>query len=227
MIHWSFSDKSLLMLENLRTRADLHLARKLFHMTGVLSILMCIVFLPRWLCWNIYFVLGIPLVVMDFLRPHSPALNRFSLKVIGPVIRKHEVRKASGSSYAILGIGLAYLLLPPLMAQLGVLFLAIGDPVASLCGLLWSRGQIWKNKSLTGLAAAMVSCSIASFIFLKLASPDLIKDQNLFVISLVCGLVAGFAELVQLFKLDDNLTIPLVSGGWLSLISFVFLGGVA
>lgn len=215
------------MLQKLRTRADLHWARKIFHITSILAILSCMVFLPRELCWKLYLILGIPLVILDFLRPHLPKFNRIALKLIGPVIRKHEVRKASGSSYAILGIGLAYLFLPTLMAQLGVLCLAVGDPTASLFGLLWGRGKFWGNKSLAGYLSGGFFCTLSSYLFLSLTNPPLITGHSLLAISLACGFVGATAELVQLFNLDDNLTQPLITGSWLSILSVIFLGGVA
>ena len=44
-------------------------------------------------------------------------------------------------------------------------------------------------------------------------------------LSVFCGLIGAFAELIPIGKLDDNLTQPIISGFFLSLV-FYFYGGV-
>lgn len=215
------------MLQKLKTRGDLHLSRKAFHMLSILGILMCMIFLPVWLCWTIYFLVGIPLVIMDYFRKYFPAFNRFSLKIIGPVIRKHEIRHMSGSSYAIIGIGISFLIFPKPICFLTVLFLAIGDPIASFFGLLFGKSKIFGNKSYWGTFAAFAFCSLAAFVFISLY-PKSMGVEGLWstlALSLACGLVGALSELMSFFQVDDNLSQPLVSGLLLTLL-FWQVGGV-
>ncbi len=185
------------------------------------------IFMPVWLCWTIYFTVGLPLVAMDYSRRHSPAFNRFTLKILGPVFRKHEIRKLSGSSYAILGVGLCFFLFPKPTSLLAVLFLAVGDPVASFFGLRFGRTKIIDNKSMYGSAAAFVFCSVAAFIFISLYPKSMGADGwlELYGLSLACGAIGAISELVSFFSIDDNLTQPVVSGALLSLL-FLQVGGV-
>ncbi len=215
------------MLEHLKTQADLHLARKAFHLFSILGILICMIFWPAWLCWTVYALVGVPLIVMDYFRRHFPAFNRFALKVIGPVIRKHEIRRLSGSSYAIIGIGLCYLIFPKPISLLSVLFLAIGDPIASFFGLLYGKTKIMAKKSFVGTLAAFSFCSLAAFIFFLLY-PNSVGAESavaLIALSLACGAIGAISELLSFFGIDDNLSQPMVSGVLLSLL-FWQIGGV-
>jgi dolichol kinase len=214
------------MLSNLKTQADLHLARKVFHFLSILGILLCMIVLPVWLCWTLYVLVGLPLVGLDFFRRYSPDLNRCSLKVFGPVIRKHELKKLTGSSYAILGIGLCFLIFSKPISLLAVLFLGIGDPIATLFGLLFGRRKILGNKSFFGTAAAFGFCSLGAFIFLSFDSRPLTDPSGLELaaFSLACGAIGAVSELLSFWKLDDNLSQPVVSGVLLTLL-FMHIGG--
>jgi diacylglycerol kinase (CTP) len=138
------------MFDQTKTQGDLHLSRKIFHVTSILAILMFMILMPERLCWIIYFTVGMPLVLMDYCRRHFPAFNRFSLKIIGGVIRKHEIRQLSGSSYTIISVGLVFYLFPKPVSLLAVLFLAIGDPLASFFGLLYGKRKIFGKKKCSG-----------------------------------------------------------------------------
>lgn len=171
-------------------------------------------------------LVAMPLLLLDLLRPHFPKLNRFSLKIIGPVIRKHEVRQLSGSSYAILGIGFTYFIFPPIIAQLAVLFLAIGDPTASFFGLLFGKIKLLGKKSLEGFLAGIAFCSLAALIYFSLNEFEFSREwSQLITYSLSCGIIGGVAELIPVFGMDDNLSQPLLSSGLLSLFFFL-MGGL-
>lgn len=203
------------MIENLKSRADLHIARKVFHSATVLGILLCMVFLPPSLNWTIYFTIGLPLVLLDRFRTSFPKVNHFLLKTLGPVVRKHEAHKMTGASFAIIGIGLAYFLFPKPIACLAVLFLAIGDPMASLFGVCFGKIKLIGQKSLVGTLAGFFFCSLSAFIFLTLQSHTDI--EGLILKSLLFGAVGAVSELVDL-KVDDNLSQPLVSSTLLTAI---------
>lgn len=215
------------MLESLKTHGDLHLARKAFHVGCLMFIFILMLLLPRWICWVLYATVGVPMILIDYFRRYSPKLNTLFLKVVGPFLRKHEARKLSGSSYAGIGVGLVFLIFPKPTCLLAVLFLGIGDPTASLFGLLYGKKKIFGKKSVVGSFAAFVACSIATFIFLCFYMISSQHSGFTYVISLslACGAIAAVSELVSFFNLDDNLTQPLVSASLLSLL-FWQIGGI-
>ncbi len=206
------------MLQSLKSRADLHIARKIFHMTSLISILLCMVLLPTWLCWTIYGAVGAPLLFLDLSRSRFPKVNRFLLKLTGPIVRKHEVRSLTGASYAIIGVGVVYWIFPNPVAYLAVLFLAIGDPAASLFGLLYGRIKLVGEKSLAGFVAAFFFCFLGALCFFQLTAVFKIPAMTQSVgLSLVCGLIGALSELIDL-RVDDNLSQPVISSALLLIL---------
>ena len=194
------------MLANLKTHGDLHLPRKIFHVLSILFILACMIFFPPKICWTIYFCVGMPMVLIDFGRKYNPALNRLFLKLIGPFLRKHEARQASGAAWSIIGVGICYFIFPIKIAQLATLFLAVGDPSASFFGVLFGKRNLWRGKSLAGFAGCFLVCTIAAQIFLHYTT-----SSTHLPLALLFGAVGCIAEAIPVWKLDDNLSQPLIS----------------
>jgi diacylglycerol kinase (CTP) len=201
------------MASELKTPNDLHIARKLFHLMTLFSIALCMIYLSPETCWTMYFIVGVPVALMDYARRFSPAWNQFCHKVIGPFIRKSEHTYLTGSSFATVSVGIVYLAFPKQIAALSVLFLAIGDPLASLFGNLYGKRKIIGDKSLSGSLAAFIACAVTAFLYFQIypwqgGPQELITH---FVLALVLGLIGSFSEAFTLFGLDDNFTQPLMS----------------
>jgi diacylglycerol kinase (CTP) len=210
------------MAEVVRTQRDLHLQRKFFHVVSVSGILSCMLMLPSQLNWTIYFSLGIPLVLLDFSRRFSSKINDLLVQLLAPLLRQRELHHLSGGSYGILGIGLTYWLYPSHISQLAVLFLAIGDPVASLFGLLYGRKKIFAQKSWVGSMAAFFTCSLAATVYLTFSLST--YGLSIWAWGVCLGFIGALAELIPIGSWDDNLTQPLVSGFLMSLM-FYFIQG--
>ena len=200
------------MLEKFKTRDELHLKRKIFHFCSIFIIFLSMVHLPQWLCWLLYLIIGVPIIFVDWFRRHNSKLNKWTLQILGPVLRKHEARKTMGSTYAALAVGIMVALFPMPIAQISILFLAIGDPIASYFGVLYGKKQLRPGKRLIGTLAAFCFCSFSVFLFFTLSLfPELSLDQRI-LLALTCGSFGALAELIPVGTLDDNLTQPLLSG---------------
>lgn len=207
------------MAQQLKARSDLHLSRKVFHLSSIFLMFALMVFLPRWVCWSIYAVIGVPMILIDFSRHYIKPLNEVFMKVIGPVLREGEENRASGAAYSLISVALVYSLFPAPIAELSILFLAIGDPVASLVGIKLGGPKLWRNKSLSGTLAGMAICAMAAFgyiyFFLEFKditnTPPALPFPGLVLNSLILGVIAGLAEAIPVHKLDDNLSQPLIS----------------
>ena len=70
-----------------------------------------------------------------------------------------------------------------------------------------------------GSTAAFVVCSVLSFAFLY--SHNLLMDR-LIIVSIFAGIIGAMAELVPIGKLDDNLTLPVLSAVALWILFFLF-----
>lgn len=207
------------MSENLKSANDTHIERKIFHFSGLVVMLLCTIFLPRWACWSIFLIVCVPMIVVDVARLSIPQLNGLFLKVVGPLLRKYEASKISGASYALLGVALVYGIYPLPVAHLAILFLAIGDPVASYFGLSYGKKKLWRNKSWAGFLACTLACSLSALLYLATVPQEFMDTNNLILTGLALGLIGGLSESIPLWKVDDNLSLPLTSGLLISIFA--------
>jgi dolichol kinase len=74
---------------------------------------------------------------------------------------------------------------------------------------------------LIGTAAGVGACALVTLIFLKVY-PVPVSDGAWLALSVVGGLAGGLAELAP-FDMDDNFTIPMISG-FVMWLGFIALG---
>ena len=195
----------------LRLRNDLHIVRKIWHCgMGVTMSLVYAIGLPKSACIGLLVVALGFFLTAEYARLRFPRLNAFAIKVWGPIMRSSEVNKVSGTPFYIGSVLLSVLVFPKPIAVLSILFLAIGDPISSIFGILWGDlGVRFSNgKSLIGTVAGMGICCIITFVYLVL---NQVSPLSSACIALAGGLAGGGAEMLPL-EIDDNFSIPLVSG---------------
>jgi dolichol kinase len=195
----------------LKLRNDLHLARKFWHCgMGVSMALIYGIGMTKPVAVSVLLIAFLFFTGAEYARLKFAGFNQFAIKVMGPIMRKHEVDKISGTPFYIGSVLLSVIIFPKLIAILSILFLAIGDPISSIFGILWGDlGPRFSNgKSLIGTAAGMGICCIITFVTMILSS---IPAGPALLISLAGGLAGGGAEMIPL-EIDDNFSIPLVSG---------------
>lgn len=164
----------------------------------------------------IAFLLFVP---ADFIRLKIPAFNEFVTHAFKPIMRKSEVNRLAGTTYLITGVLLIDLLFPRQIVGLTLLFLAFADPIASYFGILYGKDKIFGHKSIQGFMAAFFVCALVTFCYLFFSN---ILQDHIIIITLLAGLIGAFAELVPIGKLDDNLTLPLMSAIGLTILFYFF-----
>lgn len=212
-------------VSSLKPRSDLHLIRKFWHVAMGLVMTFCY---WKWMtreqgCFVLFlsllFFLGMEIVRLKFQK-----LNALVLKVWGPLMRESERDSISGTPYYIASVLISIWVFPKPIAILSILVLAIGDPIASIFGILY--GRYWvrfsNGKSLIGTFAGVVGGTAVSIFALK--QPDLFPAYSLekaLIIASVGGVSGGGAELLPM-QLDDNFIIPIVSGFflWITFVLF-------
>lgn len=206
----------------LAMRTDLHLARKVWHMgMGILIVVLYLAGISRTHgVMMLGSVLGLSLF-METARLRNPALNAKIIRFWGPIMRTCETDRYSGVPYYLAASLLAIAIFPQPIAALSILYLAIGDPIASLVGILHGhRGVRFANgkKSLIGTAAGVAACMAVTVAYL---SQMRVEGSELLIMTLVGGVAGGAAELLPL-EVDDNFSIPVVSGFvlWFAFILF-------
>jgi acyl phosphate:glycerol-3-phosphate acyltransferase len=189
-----------------------HIGRKLYHLLGGLGLLSLYYLLGRPRALICYGIITVVVLAIEITRLRIPAFNQFLFDRFGNFIRKNESNKFTGTVPYVLGIGLSLLFYRTDIATAAICFLAFGDVAATAVGERYGRTKIAGQKSLEG-TLAFVAVAVTVGFLLPLAGIHL-----LFGLVLAGAITAAAAELVPL-PINDNLVIPLVSGGIMELIA--------
>lgn len=207
-----------LTLSGLKNRSDLHVARKIWHMSGVFTIFTAWIFLPKWVSITCLVLAWILFVPTDFLRQKNEQLNTYLLSVFKPIMRTSELNRLAGTTYLISGTLLIAIFFNKGIVALSLLFLAFADPIASYIGIKYGKDKIFGHKSVQGFIAAFVVCTLLSYAFLYYNQ----VQEYILIASLLAGFVGALAELIPLGRLDDNFTMPVISSIGLSILFYFF-----
>jgi len=205
-------------VDHFKKRSDVHLARKVWHVTTVFLMFVAWNVLPFWICMSLLILGWIAFVPADFVRLNNPDLNSKLSKMFKLIMRQNELDRLAGTTYLITGTILIASVFPKSVVSLSLLFLAFADPIASYVGIRYGKDKIFGHKSVQGFIAAYVVCTVLTGIFLYFNN---IVDYIL-IISLLAGLVGALAELIPIAKIDDNFTMPLLSSIGIYIILYLF-----
>jgi diacylglycerol kinase (CTP) len=203
---------------------NLQLLRKLWHFSGgILIAAVLFTYIDRYrvhiaACLSV--VLGFSCWV-EYVRLTDRHVNRFVIKIFSVVIRRREIRKVSGIVYYILACLIVDYFFPRDIAVLSILYLAVGDPIASLAGVLLSSKEtvrIFPGKSLPGMVASFIACFACTVIYFHLQGVNVSQPIT---VCFLGGLSGMFAEAWP-FPIDDNFSIPVVSAFLLSSVFHAF-----
>lgn len=206
---------------NFHQRSDVHLARRLWHVGGVLLVTALYLNFSRNDSIKIAAVMTFLFVSLDLLRQSLPGLNKALTAIFGPFMRQHERDSIAGTTYLMLGVFIVIYFFPREVVTLSLLFLAFADPLASYVGIRHGRDKIIGSKSFQGSLAAFVICTIlaASYFFL-----NGLMIERLLIVSLLAGLIGALSELIPIGRLDDNFTFPVLSASLLWALISLFGG---
>ena len=139
-------------------------------------------------------------MIVEFVKWISPRFGGFFFRIFTPLLRSHERKGAvTGATYYLISAFLCILFFAKTLAIICIFFMVLGDMAAALVGKMWGKTKLLAGKSLEGSAACFVVCAVIALVKLN---P---------VIAIVGALVATIVELIP-FPIDDNLTVPLISG---------------
>ena len=188
-----------------------HWGRKLFHLVGGVGLLSLYFIFGRGTAFDIYGALIVIVLVFEISRLKIPAWNNFIYTHLGSVIRTNERQKMTGTVPYILGIGLSLYAYSTPVASTAICFLAFGDVAATTIGERFGKTKIG-SKSLEGTMAFVVA-AVSAGVLLPLAGISIGYG-----LVLIGALVAAGIELLPL-PVNDNLAIPLLSGGVMALVA--------
>lgn len=200
----------------LHRRSDLHLARKAFHISGGLLLLYPILILAKpqeWMAALLGTLLA-GVMSVEYLRKSVPGVNYWMYKLLGPVMRQHEVDKISGIPFYIASCLFSVQVFPNPIAHLAILYLVFGDPSSSFFGVLLGRDKLFPNKSLQGTLGGFLVCAVVTAVYLRWLGP---WDERWLVLSMLGGVAGALAELLPV-NIDDNFAIPVISGAFMTVV---------
>ncbi|KAG2736696.1 hypothetical protein G9P44_000786 [Scheffersomyces stipitis] len=175
----------------------------------------------------------------DFLRFRDPEFNRRVTKAMSFMMREKEVNEYNGTLFYLLGLTIVFAIFPKDICLMSVLLLSWADTAASTFGRQFGKytPKITKDKSLAGSLAAFVtgvfSCYLLYGYFVPVYDATVnfpgdiswtAESSKLSVHSfaLASGFIASVSEFINIFDLDDNFTIPVLSAFFLAAVVKIF-----
>ncbi len=202
----------------LHKRSDLHMLRKIWHISiGTACLITVLRSSEPTFFWG-KVTMGIALAgfIFDLVRKKAPALNKIVLKVMGPLMRRSEREGMTGLPFYALGCSISLFFFQRDIALMSCMFLIFADPISSFFGVLYGKDKLLPNKSLQGAVAGFFTCYLICLFYLVNTATI---GTHLLIFSIIAGLIGALSELISAFNIDDNLTIPVISGLGMTLLN--------
>jgi len=152
--------------------------------------------------------------IVEGLRLKNPSLNAQVLDhpLFGKVIRPGERLRVSGAFWFVFGVALVLVIYPKEAVEGGCLVMGFGDPAGSLVGSRYGRVRIGAGRTLEGTLGFVVAAMLAvtAFRFAVYPSAGVAWTCGFGAVAVLAG---ALAEGVLSRRVNDNLTVPLVSCG--------------
>ena len=197
------------------------LARKGIHLS---SLMIPIVYmqLEHWTGISILVGMTLTSLLIDVLMHYHPATRRIMHRLVGKMLRPHEVTaevfRLTGASWVLIAATLTFLLFPMVISTTAFTVLIVSDTAAALIGRRFGKRRFF-DKSLIGTTFFILTAIGVTAVYQSIfqAGPWFLVSGA--VASIVCGVVE--AASIRL-KLDDNISIPssfaltMLAMNWLS-----------
>jgi acyl phosphate:glycerol-3-phosphate acyltransferase len=150
-------------------------------------------------------------LLVDFLRLRLNPVKSIFIILFGSELRRKEYTGLTGASYLTLATLICMAIFGTSQFGRGVFiaaisFLILGDTAAAIVGLSIGRIRIFQ-KTLEGTVAGLITCLGVAYVVSILPGLDLP-----FGIGILGAVAASVAEVLPL-EVNDNVVMPLLSGG--------------
>ena len=142
---------------------------------------------------------------------NNPQTDKVFKKYLFFMMRNFEKKGSlTGATWVFVGSLLSIIIVPSPFCIIALFFLSFGDTFAAIIGIKYPYFKIGE-KTLSGSFACFIACLGVGFIL----------NQKLDIEILIFGaLVASVVELIS-FNINDNVSIPLVSGCAMYIVSMI------
>ncbi|MDH5414908.1 MAG: hypothetical protein OEW87_12275 [Flavobacteriaceae bacterium] len=209
------------MILELKTKAQLHLARKLSHIIiGIIAIFIAHILREKsFQIQHLLVILFIVAVITEYTRHHIQKFNLFfmDLPLLKYLLREEEKNKVATVSYYITSMTVCFWFYRWEIAIISILYLTLADPIASIAGHRFGKYKIYRNKSVVGFLSFMLCCLMINIVLAKIYwnASYLFEHKIIFYFT---PIIAAMAE--SLLPLEDNLTIPITTGAFMHTILY-------
>lgn len=205
----------------LSRRDDIHLARKIWHISAGLAAIIAYFSVTSLTQKEFAFVaaaIALFSLSLDVLRINIESFNQVYLKLFSAIIRTSERNSISGVPYFAAGSAVSLYFFQEDIMVLSILFLVFADPIASIVGIKMGTDKILPGKSLQGTIAAFLTCYMITIIYILSFNE---ASLEILAFSMIGGFLGAGSELLSDW-IDDNFAIPVLSGLGLTMANWVF-----
>ena len=185
--------------------------RRLFHLFAGSSVPLAGIFLPTVPMLAAVGALALASLILDLARFRLAGLNRLFLTWLAPLLKPVEARRITGATYLLAAGFAAFLVFDQAIAVSAMLFLSLGDPAAAVVGSRTPGPRLF-GKSPGGSLALVAVCWLVVLVLVQAGVVQYHWGLP------AAALIAGLVELTPV-PVDDNLTIPLVSGAAMQIMT--------
>jgi len=193
-----------------RSNMKSKLWRRLWHLAGGSVFPVLAFFVPKEALLTILGAVTGVFVIWEIARLKNRRVNKWMSSHLRVMLKEEEQLRPTGTTYLLLASLAAFLLFEKYVAITSLLFLSIGDLVAAVIGEEYGRQVLFKNKTLEGSLACLVSCLLIGMLMVGISPTMGLAVADIGAVS------AAVVELLPI-PIDDNLTIPLLSGAMMTL----------
>jgi glycerol-3-phosphate acyltransferase PlsY len=174
--------------------------RKATHLLAIV-IPVTYLFTDRQLVLPVLIAISATMILLETARLRGWKMWALVAWVWEPLIRPNEAGRYTGASYILVAAIITVVLFDKSVAVCALSFVILGDTAGALVGRRWGRVQ-FRNKTLEGSSAFFVVSLLPAFI---------LSDSIPLWIGAIGAFVATLTEALS-SELDDNLSVPLISG---------------
>ncbi len=178
--------------------------RKIVHFASAI-IGLSIIYLDREVILPLLIVSAIIFPLLDYMRINNKFVSNFYNSYFHSITRSFESKKLTGASFVFWGALITYILFEPKVAGIALIVMSLADANAAIIGVGYGNTKLL-NKSLEGSFAFYVTTFSILYIF-----------KIPLIISLFISAIATFTELIEIPKINDNISIPLSVAFFLSI----------
>ena len=181
--------------------------RKIIHISSSIFPLL-LYLLGKYLFQYLIIIPLLLLIILDYSRKYYSIINNIYFMFFRNVTRKNELNSVSGSTWVFIGIILTTLIFHEKITIISLLVLSFSDSAAALIGMKYGKTILF-NKSLEGSISFFITTIIIISLFTNIS----------ILLTITFSAIITTIELIPIYKINDNLLIPLATG------TLLYIGG--